>query len=93
MIRIALAEGLIDEALVDEHLRNGVPVVLTGGCPLSKGLSDRWSWSYLEGAWGDDDGLSVQFAPRGYGQFTRFYGEGLGKGGILLSQLAMAILA
>ena len=60
---------------VQDRLQRGVPIILSGGCPLSKDLIGHWTWSYLSHALGPYDGHSVQFAPRSYGQFTRYYGE------------------
>ena len=65
---------------VAEYLRTARPVVLIGGCPLTKDVVGRWDFDYLSKAYGDHAGLSVHVAPRNVRQFSRFYGKGLGKG-------------
>jgi hypothetical protein len=48
-------------------------------------LVGRWSWEYLAETMGDKVESAVNFTPRSGTQFSRFYGEGLGKGGIFAS--------
>ena len=61
-----------------------MPVVLTGGCPLSKELVGLWNFSYFcEHNCGGYRHFAVHYAPRSTTRFNRFYGEGLGKGGVL----------
>ena len=71
-----------DDPQLEGFLRRNAPVVITGGCPLTRQLVGRWSFPYLSESFPADNGLSVHFAPRGTRRFTRFYGKGLGKGGV-----------
>ena len=73
-----------DPELDEAFFRRGVPVVLTGGCPLSKELVGLWNFSYFcEHNCGGYRHFAVHYAPRSTTRFNRFYGEGLGKGGVL----------
>jgi hypothetical protein len=67
---------------VKEFLRLGRPVVLTGGCPLVRELVGKWDFDHLADGFGSFDKLPVHFAPREVTEFSRIYGEGLGKGGV-----------
>ena len=66
---------------VEEFLKRGQPVVLTGGCPLIRSLVGKWTFEYLARSYGDYEQLNVHFAPQGTTTFSRHYGQGLGKGG------------
>ena len=72
-----------DDPEVETFLREGRPVVLTGGVPLTRPLIGKWSFDYLAEHYKGPNGLNVHFAPRSTTRFARFYGEGAGKGGIL----------
>lgn len=72
-----------DDPDVESFLRRGVPVVLTGGCPFAQHLVGRWSFDYLAQRYPAElADLTVHFAPRSTTRFNRFYGVGLGKGGV-----------
>ncbi len=75
-----------DDPKVERFLRSNLPVVLTGGCPLARDLIGRWSFDYLSQHYDADADsaatLSAHFAPRATRRFNRFYGKGLGKGGV-----------
>ena len=71
-----------DDAAVEGYLRSGTPLVLTG-CPVARKLVGRWSFDYLADHYDGPPTLNVHFAPRKERRFSRFYGEGAGKGGII----------
>ena len=56
--------------------------MLTGGCPLTRRLIGRWTWDYLAERFGNRESLTAHWAPRSVRRFTRFYGRGLGEGGV-----------
>ena len=70
-----------DDPAVAGHLRSCRPVVLTGGCPLTKSVVGQWDFDYLARAFGDFE-HGVHFVPTETGAFARHYGKGLGKGGV-----------
>ena len=67
--------------------------MLTGGCPLAAGLVGRWTFDYLAQAYGDIARHSVHMAPRDVLRFSRFYGKGLGKGGVKSMSFAEFVAA
>ena len=69
-----------DDPDVENFLKRGEPLVITGG-PLVRKLVGKWSFDYLARSFGPYDGLNVHFAPRETTVFARHYGTGLGKGG------------
>ena len=71
-----------DDPSVLDFLREGRPVVLTGGCPLMQSVVDKWDFDYLSRAYGAENTLTVHMAPRAERRFARFYGKGLGKGAV-----------
>ena len=71
-----------DDPSVASFIRHGVPVVLTGGCPLASAIVGKWDFAYLASACGDYDRLPVHFVPGEETSFARMYGVGLGKGGV-----------
>ena len=72
-----------DDPSVAEFLRKGIPLVLTGGCPLAAKLVGKWSFEHLKECMPlTNNALSAHFAPRHVTRFNRFYGKGLGKGGV-----------
>lgn len=70
-----------DDPDVAGFLRRGIPVVLEG-CPLIEAVAGRWSWAHLAEHLGNGP-HAVHFAPRQTKTFARYYGTGLGKGGIM----------
>ena len=70
-----------DDPEVISFLRRGLPLVLTGGCPLAANVVGKWCFEYMGEQFGSISDLSVHFAPRATSRFERFYGQGLGKGG------------
>ena len=81
LIHAAVPRRKWDDPDVDEFLKRGEPVVLTGGCPLVQALVDKWSFDYLAESFGTELKLNVHFAPRDTTVFARHYGKGLGTGG------------
>ena len=72
-----------DDPDVTRFLRTGTPVVLTGGCPLTAKLIGKWTFDHLaERMPSSNEQLTAHFAPRHVTRFNRFYGQGLGKGGV-----------
>lgn len=72
-----------DDPSVADFLRKGIPLVLTGGCPLAAKLVGKWSFDHLkEHMPASNNALTAHFAPRTVTRFNRFYGKGLGKGGV-----------
>ena len=67
---------------MDDFLRRGEPLVLTGGCPLVAHLVGRWDFDHLSNGFGSCDSLAVHYAPRETTVFSRMYGKGLGTGGV-----------
>ena len=63
-------------------MRSGTPVVLTD-VPLVRPLVGTWSFDYLAENYAGPPGLNVHVTPRSTTRFSRFYGHGVGKGGIL----------
>lgn len=70
-----------DDAALQGYFARGEPVVITGGCPFSKALVGRWNFEYLSEHLGEAK-HNMHFAPRHVTRFSRFYGKGLGKGGV-----------
>ena len=81
LIHAAVPRRKWDDPDVDDFLRRGEPVVLTGGCPLVQALVGKWSFDYLAESFGSELKLNVHFAPRDTTVFARHYGKGLGTGG------------
>ena len=54
-----------DDPEVSSLMRRGVPLVLSGGCPLVAGLIDRWSFEYLADGAGPFSAHPVHTAPWG----------------------------
>ena len=77
-----------DDPSLEEYLQRGEPVVITGGCPLTKALVGKWSFSHLSKLYGDEELPNTHFAPRHCNRFARFYGRGLGEGGVLRQPFA-----
>ena len=68
---------------LETYLRASQPVVITGGCPFASGLVGKWTMAHLAEHYGDDgEPLNVHYAPRDELRFSRFYGQGLGRGGV-----------
>ena len=51
-----------DDPEVDSLIRRGIPVILTGGCPLASNLVGRWTFSYLKKHFGESSLTLVQRA-------------------------------
>ena len=64
------------------HLADAKPCIITGGCPFAQGLVGKWTFAHLAEHYGDEAALNCHFAPRTEQRFTRFYGRGLGQGGV-----------
>ena len=71
-----------DDADVPGFLSRGEPVILEGGCPLSSQLVGSWSFAKLQKLFDGSEQLQVHYAPAGCRQHARYYGEGLGAGGV-----------
>ena len=63
------------------HLADAKLCIITGGCPLPR-LVGKWTFAHLAEHYGDEAALNCHFAPRTEQRFTRFYGRGLGQGGV-----------
>ena len=72
-----------DDPRLDGFLRRGEPVIITGA-PLVRRLVGRWTFDYLAQVYMGPPSLNVHFAPRNSRRYNRFYGEGVGQGGILM---------
>ncbi|KAL1496580.1 hypothetical protein AB1Y20_014185 [Prymnesium parvum] len=70
-----------DDPHVAELLARGIPCVLHGA-PLAAPLIGRWSFDFLSRHLGAAPTLATHFAPRATRSFARFYGGGLGRGGV-----------
>ena len=59
-------------------------MVITGGCPIFSGVVGKWDYDYLanELCSKEGGGHAVHMAPRTVRSHSRFYGNGLGKGGV-----------
>ena len=67
---------------VERFLKEGRPVILTD-VPLTRPLVGKWSFEHLADHYGGPPGLNVHFTPRSTTRFSRFYGKGAGRGGIV----------
>ena len=83
LVHAQIARRRWDDPEVETFLREGEPVVLTGGLPLTRALVGKWTFAYLAEHYSGPAGLNVHFTPRATTQFARFYGEGAGEGGIV----------
>jgi hypoxia-inducible factor 1-alpha inhibitor (HIF hydroxylase) len=65
----------------------GVPVVLSGGCPLSAGIA-HWSVAHLAATLAEEPAAvahatwPVHYTPAGQPRVSRAYGHGVGEGGV-----------
>ena len=68
-------------------LVRGVPVVLSGGCPLIAGIA-HWSVAHLAATLADEPAAvahatwPVHYTPAGQPRVSRAYGHGVGEGGV-----------
>ena len=69
-----------DDPTLSGFLRRAEPVVIKGGCPFSRKLVGKWTFAHLAELYQDE--LMLHFAPRHITRFNRFYGRGLGTGGV-----------
>lgn len=77
-----------DDPALQGYLRRAEPVVITGGCPFTRALVGTWSLEHLERHFGEVEQPNTHFAPRHTARFARFYGKGLGEGGVTKQSFA-----
>ncbi|KAL1515248.1 hypothetical protein AB1Y20_001882 [Prymnesium parvum] len=75
-----------DDPRLGACLGAGEPCVICGGCPLTASLVGRWSLEHLAAHLlppeREEERPRTHFTPRHLSRFTRFYGRGLGAGGV-----------
>lgn len=77
-----------NDPALERFLRCAEPVVITGGCPLTRAFIGRWTHRYLADHFGDVEQPNSHFTPRHSSRFSRFYGKGLGEGGVTRQSFA-----
>ena len=71
-----------DDPSLEAYLRRAEPCIISGGCPYTRSLVGRWDFAHLAEHYGERSKVKTHFAPRHAHRFNRFYGRGLGEGGV-----------
>ena len=68
-----------DDPALTGYLRRAEPVVIIGGCPLTRRLVGAWSFEHLAAHMADQS-VMAHWAPRHVTRFNRFYSRRMGVG-------------